>query len=146
MRGAYGDSGMLGLPLSFGDPGPDMPETLYLLPGDPEGRLGRDEPAWCWPVDSLSCVLKAGSDSCASDGGVTEPLEGAVPWLTAPSLEVSVELSVRKLAFDRRRSSFKNAMVTGDSVRPESWGPLIAEPESEAENGDHLPATAVETA
>lgn len=41
------------------------------------------------------------------DGGVTEPLEGGVPWLTAPSLEVSVEFSVRKLALDRRRSSLK---------------------------------------
>jgi hypothetical protein len=41
------------------------------------------------------------------EGGVREPLEGAVPWLAAPSLEVSVECSVRKLALDRRRSSLK---------------------------------------
>lgn len=38
---------------------------------------------------------------------MTEPLEGVVPWLPAPSLEVSVERSVRKLAFDRRRRSLK---------------------------------------
>jgi len=41
------------------------------------------------------------------DGGVTEPLEGDVCWLTTPSLEPSVELSVRKLAFERRRSSLR---------------------------------------
>lgn len=39
---------------------------------------------------------------------MTEPLEVAVPWLTAPSLDVSVEASVRKLALDRRRSSLRN--------------------------------------
>lgn len=42
------------------------------------------------------------------EGGVTEPLEGVVPWLTAPSLDVSVEVSVRKLALDRRRSCLRN--------------------------------------
>lgn len=97
--------------MSDGDPGPDMPDTLYRLPLEPGGRTGRDECRLCWPLASLTCVLRAGSDCCASDGGVTEPLEGAVPWLTAPSLEVSVELSVRKLALDRRRSPFKNAMA-----------------------------------
>lgn len=49
------------------------------------------------------------------DGGVTEPLDGAVSWLTAPSLDVSVEASVRKLALDRRRSSLKNL---GAMLRP----------------------------
>lgn len=48
------------------------------------------------------------------EGGVTEPLDGAVPWLTAPSLDVSVDTSVRKLALERRRSSLKKfgAMLT----------------------------------
>lgn len=45
-----------------------------------------------------------------------EPLEGDVPWLPAPSLDVSVERSVRKLAFERRRRLFRKAgaMVAGD--------------------------------
>jgi hypothetical protein len=55
----------------------------------------------------LTCKLRAGSDWWAMDGGVKEPLEGAVPWLGASSLELSVEFSVRKLALERRRSSLK---------------------------------------
>jgi hypothetical protein len=39
------------------------------------------------------------------DGGVKEPVEGAVPWLRAPSLDSSVDFSVRKLALDLRRKS-----------------------------------------
>lgn len=38
---------------------------------------------------------------------MTEPVDGEVPWLTTPSLEPSVEVSVRKLALERRRSSLK---------------------------------------
>jgi hypothetical protein len=42
------------------------------------------------------------------DGGVEEPLDGAVSWLPAPSLDVSVDCSeLRKLALDRRRNSLK---------------------------------------
>lgn len=45
-----------------------------------------------------------------------EPLEGDVPWLPAPSLDVSVERSVRKLALERRRRLLRKdgAMVAGD--------------------------------
>jgi hypothetical protein len=47
MRGAYGDSGMLDLPLRDGEPKPDMPETLYLLPLEAGGRMVRDGLLWC---------------------------------------------------------------------------------------------------
>jgi hypothetical protein len=97
-----------------------MPETLYrleLLLG--LIRAGLDCVFWrCGLWESLlrlSCRLRAGSDCCAMEGGVTEPLDKAVPLLTAPSLEVSVEWSVRKLARERRRSSFRKpgAIVNG---------------------------------
>lgn len=47
-----------------------------------------------------------------------------MPWLVAPSLEASVELSVRKLALDRRRNSLRNvgAMVVHGSERRASLG------------------------
>lgn len=44
------------------------------------------------------------------EGGVNEPLDGVVSlvsWLKVPSLEVSFEFSVRKLALDRRRKSLR---------------------------------------
>jgi len=38
---------------------------------------------------------------------VSEPLVGVLPWLWLPSLDVSVDFSVLKLALDRLRSSLK---------------------------------------
>jgi hypothetical protein len=104
--GAYGDTGKFCLPVEAGAPKPDMPETLYRLVLVTGARGGRLWLLDCWDeLESLSCICRAGSDCCAIDGGVREPVEGAVPWLTAPSLEVSVDWSVRKLALERRRSS-----------------------------------------
>jgi hypothetical protein len=67
-----------------GEPGEDMPDTLFLLELVPDDKPGR-----CWRCcggmggtwGSLTCKLSAGSDCCAIEGGVSEPLEGAVPWL-----------------------------------------------------------------
>jgi hypothetical protein len=53
---------------------------------------------------SLSWRLRAGSDWLAIDGGVSEPLVGVALALWLPSLDVSVDSSVLKLALDRRRS------------------------------------------
>lgn len=50
-------------------------------------------------------MLRFKSDWLGMDGGVSEPVVGVVPWL--PSLDASVDLSVRKLALDRLRSSLK---------------------------------------
>lgn len=110
-RGAYGDNGRVCRLLDRpGEPSPDIPETLFLLELGAEGKGGLGEGWLCIVLTSLSsCVFSAGSDCCAIDGGVTEPVEAFVPWLTTPSLEVSVECSVRKLALDRRRSSLRNA-------------------------------------
>lgn len=52
---------------------------------------------------------------------MTEPLDGEVPWLTAPSLEASVEFSVRKLAFERRRSSLRFRKL-GAMAGGAGWG------------------------
>jgi hypothetical protein len=51
------------------------------------------------------------------DGGVIEPLVGVVliPWL--PSLDPSVDRSVRKLALDRLRSSLKLKMDGAIALR-----------------------------
>ena len=112
MRGAYFDRGMLAFAPGLGEPRPDIPETLcvlYLLTLLPlAGSGGRCGSGVVCSLEFLSCKLSAGSDWCPKDGGVTEPLDGAVPWLTAPSLDVSVDSSVRKLALDRRRSSLRN--------------------------------------
>lgn len=122
---------MLDLPPSLGEPTPDMPGTLLelcllvLLPL--AGSEGRDR-AWAtWSALSLSWRLSAGSDWWAIDGGVTEPLDGAVPWLTAPSLDVSVEASVRKLALDRRRSSLKNLGAIANENRGAGLGGVFEE-------------------
>lgn len=57
---------------------------------------------------SFICELRAGSDWASIDGGVREPLVGArLPAPLLPSLEVSAEMSVLKLALDRLRSSLK---------------------------------------
>jgi len=70
---------------------------------------------------SFTCRLRAVSD-CVIEGGVREPLVGAVPLLA--SLDVSVERSVLKLALERLRSSLKFkkdgaiALVDGDSSSP----------------------------
>lgn len=55
------------------------------------------------------------------DGGVIEPLVGVMlmAWLP-PSLEPSVERSVRKLAFDRRRSSLRLKMDGAMRYRTQS--------------------------
>ncbi len=105
MRGEYCDTGNEGTrPLFSGEPRPAMPGTLYrfvlpLVTGNNGGRSGWGDP--------LSCRLSAESDWWASDGGVSEPLVGVRPWLWLPSLDESVDCSVRKLARDRRRSSLK---------------------------------------
>lgn len=96
IRGAYCERGGLLLPFIDCEPNVDMPATLFLLKLDgdsgKECRLLRFLCCWdCELLDSLSCMFRAGSDCWAKDGGVTEPLEGAVPLLVAPSLEVSVE-------------------------------------------------------
>ena len=112
-RGAYLDNGMLLLPFIEGAPRPDMPETLYLLLLLAEASMGRACCCCCWPLwlcrcesePALTWRSRAGSDPWAMEGGVTDPLDAEVPWLTAPSLEASVEFSVRKLALERRRSS-----------------------------------------
>jgi hypothetical protein len=54
---------------------------------------------------SFTCRCRAGSDCAPIDGGVSEPLVGVVLWLD--SLESSADLSVLKLALDRRRKSLK---------------------------------------
>ena len=50
------------------------------------------------------------------DGGVSEPLVGVAPLL--PSLEVSVERSVLKLALDRLLSSLKFGRKDGAMAAP----------------------------
>jgi hypothetical protein len=93
-----------------------MPETLcqllVLLPlglsggRDPMGTGGGSEPSSC----SLRWRGRAWSDWLGIDGGVIEPLVGVLlmPWL--PSLEASVDRSVRKLALERLRSSLRLKM------------------------------------
>lgn len=53
------------------------------------------------------------------DDGVARPLEIPVPLLAAPSLESSVERSVRKLARERRRKLLRN---DGAMIRNEAKG------------------------
>jgi hypothetical protein len=80
-RGAYWDTGRLVLPLGEGDPRPDMPETLYRLEfplGTIMGRVGACAADWPDPLLSLTWRLSAGSDCWATEGGVDEPLDGAV--------------------------------------------------------------------
>lgn len=48
-------------------------------------------------------MFNAGSEPWLIEGGVREPLDGVVSWLPAPSLDPSLERSVRKLARERRR-------------------------------------------
>jgi hypothetical protein len=114
--GANCDVGKFGprpLPVT-GEPSPAMPDTLcrlVVLPFAPfvlpfvqavKGGLGRGTSR----VEAdFSCKLSAESDRWASDGGVSEPLVGVAPWL--PSLDVSVDCSVRKLALDRLRICLK---------------------------------------
>lgn len=53
-----------------------------------------------------------------------------MPWLVAPSLEASVELSVRKLALDRRRNSLRNVgamVVHGSERRGVSWPGMVCD-------------------
>lgn len=57
-------------------------------------------------AESLKGKFDAESEVWLSEGGVIEPVVGAVPWLS--SLEESVEVSVRKLALDRLRNSLRN--------------------------------------
>lgn len=104
MRGEKGETGNAGpRPGWTGDPSPVIPETLCRLEapfaGDCKGgrtaRLGGSN----WSFDRK---LRAGSDWWSRDGGVREPVVGAVPLL--PSLEVSVEWSALKLALDCLRS------------------------------------------
>jgi len=87
-----------------------MPETLYrfapLTFPVGGGRACGTGGGWSWSC-SLTCKCKAGSDSGPTDGGVSEPVVGVVPWLA--SLEVSVDRSpaVLKLALDLLRKSLK---------------------------------------
>lgn len=112
--GAYCDTGKDGpLPPYTGDPRPVIPETLWRL------LLGYVCKVGCVLVwlsllarFSFNCKFRAGSDSCAIDGGVTEPLVGVVPWL--PSLDVSAERSVLKLALDLLRICLKLLKIEGD--------------------------------
>lgn len=111
MRGEYGETGrasMRLLLLVIGDPRPAIPLTLYLLVlkdvlledvGSARLGTGGGGVAQFW-----TRRFNAGSDWWPRDGGVSEPDVGVVPWLFPPSLEVSVDLSVRKLALDFRRS------------------------------------------
>jgi hypothetical protein len=100
------------LPICAGDPSPVMPDTLYrfapfaLLELVNGGRACGTGGGWSWSC-SLTCKCKAGSDPGSTDGGVSEPVVGVVPWLA--SLEASVERSsvVLKLALDLLRKSLK---------------------------------------
>lgn len=123
MRGEYCETGKLGpLPFGIGDPRPVIPETLYLfwIPVGQGCGAGR-EGAVAGGVGDVDCwlltsTLTAGSDWCEEkDGGVKEPVVGAVPLLA--SLEPSVDRSVLKLFRDRLRISlrFRNE---GDIVGP----------------------------
>lgn len=90
-----------------------MPETLCLLLLETEDNGGRDREAvrfgpFCNESDDSIRRSSAGSDRWPTDGGVREPLDGEVLWLLVPSLDASVELSVRKLALERRRSCLRN--------------------------------------
>lgn len=112
MRGAYGDMG--NALCTFGDPNPAMPETLPLrLPGFGEGEAetwGRIEGS-----DDFVCDWKSEYEASIVSGGVCEPTAdprvdddfevGTVPLLR---LLLSVDFSVRKLAFDLLRRSFRN--------------------------------------
>jgi hypothetical protein len=117
-RGEYCDTGNEGtLGPMAGEPRPVIPETLKrLLPGGANAGRGGTGGAPDWSF----CIwrLRAESDwRACSDGGVNEPLVGVLPLLRLPSLEVSVDFSVRKLALERRRNSLKfrkeGGMVVG---------------------------------
>jgi len=87
-----------------------MLDTLFLmLPGaEWEVRGGRGIAGEGGARESLlSGRFKDGSEELVTEGGVSEPVVGAVPWLPPASLDVSVETSVRKLALDRRLNSLK---------------------------------------
>lgn len=126
------------LPFVWGEPRPVMPLTLKRLVlsevelpdvgsgrvdwgmGGGGGRLGVELEAMAADAGAAAALpFKLGSDCLpTSDGGVREPLVGAVPLLLwPPSLEVSVDCSVRKLALDFRRScrrlKIEGAIVAG---------------------------------
>ena len=109
MRGAYGDTG--NALCTFGDPSPDIPETLlFLFPG-----LGEAETWGRNGSDDFVCNWKSEYEARIGSGGVCEPTAeprvdedfdvGTVPLLR---LLLSVDFTVRKLAFDLRRRSFRN--------------------------------------
>lgn len=110
MRGAYGDTGNALFP--FGDPNPDIPETLPLrLPGFGEaetwGRIeGSDDFVWDWKSEYEASIGSGGVCEPTAEPRVDDDFDvGTVPLLR---LLLSVDFSVRKLAFDLLRRSFRN--------------------------------------
>lgn len=115
-----------------------MPETLYRLEpfatdrgGGRSWGTGSDDEESPFSFSLDTWVFKAVSDWPATDGviegGVNEPLVGAMPLL--PSLEVSLpsveDFSVLKLAFDRRLRPLKDNMLGGMAAgqfRPDCLG------------------------
>lgn len=110
MRGAYGDIG--NALCTFGDPSPAIPETLPLrLPGFGEaetwGRIeGSDDFVWDWKSEYEARIGSGGVCEPTADPRVDDDFDvGTVPLLR---LLLSVDFSVRKLAFDLLRRSFRN--------------------------------------
>jgi hypothetical protein len=117
MRGAYDDVGKAALLLGeVGEPSPYIP-AAYLLEGE-SCRLTDTG------GDILFCPWKMfdeEAEDCNPEGGVSEPtvelsveVDCVVGTVLSLALLDSVDLSVRKLARDRRRRSFRKegAMMT----------------------------------
>lgn len=109
MRGAYGDTG--NALCTFGDPSPDIPETLPfrfagLVDAETWGRKGSGDFVWDWKSEYEARIGSGGVWEPTADPRVDEDFDvGTVPLLI---LLLSVDFSVRKLAFDLLRRSFKN--------------------------------------
>jgi hypothetical protein len=122
MRGAYGETGIVVLP--FGDPKPDIPDTLCLLFVAIVGRLGE---TGCWPLPLLNVWrLVAEFGLVKGAGGVVPPDEEfkveedfvartdsdsllpPVPVLESALPDVLPVFSVWNDDLERRRSSLRN--------------------------------------
>lgn len=116
MRGAYGEVGRDDF-CDEGEPRPDIPDTLYLLPEEVDivGRVGTGGAPLTFNAWRLEVEVEVEAEvELGSAGGVTVPYmefkgedDFVVVPLEPPLLE-SVLGSVRKLAFERLRKSFKN--------------------------------------
>ena len=94
---------------------------LYLLAWEVNGEGRCDGGGVTTPLDLIAERLDVDMCGCIEDAGVEAPytelrveedlVVGTVPLFDPLESELSEDLSVLKLAFERRRSSLKNGMV-----------------------------------